>query len=272
MTNLIFVGDIMLGRKVGESSNSNIFKHVKDVLKSSDITFANLESPLCNGMDFIENKKYVFFAKEEFAELLKPNGFDVLSLANNHIIDCNGQGIDNTLKVLKKYGLSFVGLNENGGKQKPLVIEKNGIKIGFLAYCKDRVYLRNLKIGPYLINKNILKEVKKAKKEVDFLVISLHWGREYKTEPSKSQKVLGKALIDNGADVIIGHHAHIVQRIEKYKQGIIAYSLGNFVFDQMFNEKVRKSIILKVILNGDKIKKYECINSYINDRFEPELK
>ena len=269
MTNLIFVGDIMLGRKVGKPINRHIFRNVKDILKNSDITFANLEVPLCDGMEFIGNKKYIFSAKEESAELL--NGFDVLSLANNHIIDCKKEGVISTITALKKNALLFIGLKKNKNKQKPVIIKKNGIKIGFLAYCKDRVYLRNLKIGPYLINKDIIKDVRKAKKEVDFLVISLHWGREYKTEPSKSQEELGKALIDNGANVIVGHHSHIVQKVENYNGGIIAYSLGNFVFDQMFNEKVRKGMILKVILNRNKIREYECIPTYINDNFEPEI-
>ena len=125
MTNLIFVGDVMLGRNV--SSNKDIFKNVADVLKEGDITFANLEAPFYNGKDFVQGKKFVFSAPEEAVSLLKE--FDIVSLANNHIMDCKEQGVNNTVKVLKNYGLLFVGLNEKGERQKPLIIEKNRVKI-----------------------------------------------------------------------------------------------------------------------------------------------
>ena len=203
--------------------------------------------------------------------MLKENGFNILSLANNHIIDCKEKGITRTIKVLRKNNLSFVGVNEGDASQEPLIVRKKGIKIGFLAYCKDRPYLRDLKIGPYLIRKSIIEDVRKAKEKTDFLVVSLHWGREYKTKPTLKQEKLAKALIDNGADAVVGHHPHVVQRIRKYKDRIIAYSLGNFVFDQRFNEKVKNGVLLKLILSGKKIKRYEIIHTCINDKFEPEL-
>ena len=143
---LLFAGDIMLGRKVGSSNNKNPFRKLKTILKNADITFANLENPLCNGLKQVKNKDYIFFAKSDRAKLLKP--FNVLSLANNHIIDCKEQGIKSTVRALKKNNISFIGLN-----RKPLILKRKGIKIGFLAYCKDRKYLR--KIRPCLINENI---------------------------------------------------------------------------------------------------------------------
>lgn len=267
MIELVLVGDVMLGRRV---RGCDVFKNVKDIL-SADVKFANLESPFGDGFEFVKDKNYVFSAKKNCAEMLKLSGFDVLSLANNHIIDYKKQGIVNTIKILKKNNISFVGVKENEDRQKPLIIEKKGIKIGFLAYCKDRVYLRGLEIGPYLIDNGVVEDVKKVKDDVDFLVVSLHWGREYNLKPSEKQVELARSLIDNGANLVVGHHSHVVQKVEEYNNGLIAYSLGNFVFDQKFNELVRKGLILKVsVENG--IKDYSCINSYINDDFEVEVR
>ena len=265
MIELVLVGDVMLGRRV---RGCGVFKNVKNIL-SADVKFANLESPFGDGFDFIDGKKYVFSAPNESGEFLKL--FDVVSLANNHIVDCGKGGIDNTIDVLNKNDVNFVGVKENEDKQNPIIIEKKGIKIGFLAYCKDRVYLRDLEIGPYLIDDGVVEDVKNAKKKVDFLVVSLHWGREHNLRPSEKQVELARSLIDNGANLVVGHHSLVVQKVEEYNNGLIAYSLGNFVFDQKFNSLVRRGLILKVSV-GDGIEKYECIDSYINDDFEVEVR
>ena len=254
----------MLGRRVGEASNINLFKNVSHIFKNSDISFANLECVLCEGLEFIENKKYTFATNKGVVNILKD--FNILSLANNHIIDCKEQGIYDTIEVLKNNNISFIGINN---QEKLFIIEKEDIKIGFLAYCKKVPFFKNLKIHPYLINNQIIEDVKNAKKETDFLIVSLHWGKEYKKEPSEEQEKLARLLIDSGVDLIIGHHSHVIQKIEKYKQGLIAYSLGNFIFDQKFSERVKRGRILKVTLNKNKIKEYKVINTYINDNFEP---
>ncbi len=284
MAELIFVGDVMHGRKVNRAKD--VFEEVKNTLKNADIVFGNLESPLCNGLEFVKNKKYVFSADKRWAVILKSAGFKVLSLANNHIIDCGEDGIRNTTKLLKENGISFVGLNEANAnnanekerrgmgerqRQNPLVIEKEGIRIGFLAYCKKKKLFDRFRTRPYVIDENIFEDVKEAKKKADVLVVSLHWGKEYENQPSEEQEETAKKLVDNGADVIVGHHSHVVQNVERYKNRIIAYSLGNFVFDQLWSEKTRRGVMLRVDIYKKGIKKFEEIGTYIDDNFKIRL-
>ncbi len=260
-----FAGDIMLGRRVIVSDM--LFHDVKDIFTDSDIAFANLESPFCDDGEFIEDKKYVFSAKTDHGNLLKSAGFDILSLANNHIIDCKEKGMKSTMDILCKKGLLSTGF-----ERKPTIIKKKDINTGFLAYCKDIRHFNSVRYPPNVIDKNIFEDVASAKKEVDILVVSLHWGKEYKTEPDAGQEKIAKKLVDSGADIVVGHHAHKVQRIERYKKGLIAYSLGNFVFDQVFNQDVRKGAILQVTADKDGIKEYSVLGSYIDDEFKVFLR
>ncbi len=264
MVSLVFVGDVMLGRRV--DTDKDIFKNIKYLLKRSDITFGNLECPLCEGLGYVD-KKYVFSAKEKCGKILKEAGFDVLSIANNHIIDCREEGLENTKKILEENDIKYLGIGK--GQQKPAVIKKKGLKIGFLAYCKKQKMFKKLEKIPYIVGENIIEDVKKS--DVDFLIVSLHWGREYNLRPSEKQIELAKKMIDNGADIVAGHHAHIPQKIEEYNGGIIAYSLGNFVFDQMFNPLVKKSKILQVDIDNTGIKKYEVINSVYDGNSVPSI-
>ncbi|MBD3248948.1 hypothetical protein GF336_02785 [Candidatus Woesearchaeota archaeon] len=259
-----FAGDIMLGRRV--IVNDRLFEDVKEIFTEADIAFANLESPFCDDGNFIDDKKYVFSAKKKYCSLLKSAGFDVVSLANNHIIDCIEKGVTSTTEILDKIGILFTGL-----ERKPLIIEKKGIKIGFLAYCKKIRHFKKVKNSPNVIDENILEDIVSAKKDVDILIVSLHWGREYKTEPDAGQEKLAKKLVDAGADIVVGHHAHKVQKTERYGNGIIAYNLGNFVFDQMFNKDVRKGAILKVTADEKGVNDFSVISSYIDDGFKVVL-
>ncbi|MBD3355063.1 CapA family protein [Candidatus Woesearchaeota archaeon] len=264
MVSLVFVGDVMLGRRV--DSEKNIFKNVKDLLKKGDITFGNLECPLCEGLDYVD-KKYVFSAKEDCGKIIKDAGFDLLSIANNHIIDCREKGLENTKRILEKNNLKYLGVGK--GQQRPTVIEKDGIRIGFLAYCKKQKIFKELEKIPYITGENMIEDIKNA--DVDFLVVSVHWGREYNLRPSEKQIKLAKKMIENGADIVVGHHAHIPQKIEEYKGGVIAYSLGNFVFDQIFNPLVMKSKILQVDIDSKGIKDYEVINSVYDEESVPSI-
>jgi poly-gamma-glutamate synthesis protein (capsule biosynthesis protein) len=116
------------------------------------------------------------------------------------------------------------------------------------------------------------KEVKEAKSQADLVIVSFHYGEEYYSEPTDFQISISRTAIDAGADLVIGHHPHVVQKIEKYKSGYIAYSLGNFIFDQGFSEKTMEGPLLKVIIKGDKIKEVIPIEIKINKFFQPELK
>ena len=167
--------------------------------------------------------------------------------------------------------IPFLGVQKNKERQSPHIVKKNGIKIGFLAYCKDIKAFHNVKKKPFIIDEKIQDDVKKARKKCDFLILALHWGKEYKLKPEKETVKLAKSLIDCGANAIIGNHPHVPQKIVKYKKGIIAYSLGNFVFDQQFNEKVREGRILQLEIGKNKILKYKVYKTHAENNFQPTI-
>ncbi len=275
---LILVGDIMLSRGVGSRIKKYggmfPFKKTASILGQGDIVFGNLESPISDNGEYLD-KKYVFRADPESIKGLLSAGFDIVSLANNHILDAGKNAVDNTKDILEKNKINFIGMQNKGEiNQRPIIIERDKIKFGFLAYTKVfPKQFKDLYPGPFpFIEENVLQDIRNAKEQVDFLIVSVHWGEEYNLKSNKEQKRIAESMIDNGADIIHGHHPHVLQPIEKYKDSLIIYSLGNFVFDQIRYKGVKDSLILKISIDKDKIKNIEKIPIYINDDHQPELK
>lgn len=115
------------------------------------------------------------------------------------------------------------------------------------------------------------KAIREAKNLADLVVVSMHYGEEYVLEPDNLQVSISRAAIDAGADLVVGHHPHVVQKTEKYKEGYIAYSLGNFVFDQEFSEETMNGLILKAVIKDKKIKEVILVEIKINQFFQPEI-
>jgi len=183
---------------------------------------------------------------------LSQAGFNLVSLANNHSLDCGVDGLKETIEVLTHMGVTPI-LGE------PSIREVKGLKIGAVAF--------NLVDGnPSSVS--LVEAVSELKEVSDIVIVSLHWGREYKLSPSKKQLKLAHELIDAGADLILGHHPHRVQGIGSYKKGIVAYSLGNFVFDQR-DELGKESIILLIRLKRNLVKRITIIPVVIID-YRPE--
>jgi len=279
---LLFVGDIMLSRAVGRQMEKNDdyafpFKLSSDFLKSADITFGNLEGPISNrGSN--QGSIYSFRANPKVAEGLNYAGFDVLSIANNHIWDWGKNALSDTLTILQNNNITPVGAGENFNEANSIkIVNSEGLKIGFLAYTN--LYPKSLEAEENEIGisqfdvAGILKLVYsiKEKKEADIVVVSLHWGNEYETNASQWQKDLAHKLIDAGADIIAGHHPHVAQEMERYKDGVIFYSLGNFVFDQSFSKETMEGMAGEVILEGNKIKGVKTYKVSINQYFQPEI-
>ena len=283
--NLFLVGDIMLGRgveyminKEGKGDFKFPFLEIADELKKSDILFANLEGSISD-RGIKVGSIYSFRFKPEAVDGLVYAGFDILSLANNHMLDYQRTALEDTMDILKENNIDYIGAGFNKEEAFSLKIkEVKNTKIGFLAYTN--LGPENWKVGEKnsgmaWINENniseIVKDIKKAKERVDVLVVSLHAGEEYKKNPTPFQISFARSCINNGADLVVGHHPHVVQGIEKYNNAWIVYSLGNFVFDQGFSEETMKSIILKVIIDEKKIKRVYSEDIRINEYFQPEL-
>ncbi|MDO8601361.1 MAG: CapA family protein [bacterium] len=280
---LILTGDIMLDRRVdlmmkAKNDYTFPFQKIAGELKEADITFGNLENPISDKGQKV-GSIYSFRANPKSIEGLSFAGFDVLSLANNHAFDYGKSALEDTLLRLKTAGIDYVGAGFNGKEAfSPIIKEINGTKIGFLAYTDlGSVYwtATESSSGLALINleyfENIKQDIKKAKSQVDILIVSLHSGEEYIQEPGQAQINFAKSAIDEGADIVVGHHPHIVQRNEIYNGKYIFYSLGNFVFDQNFSPETSQGQIVKVTIEDKKIKEATPINIKINQYFQPEL-
>ncbi len=258
----IAVGDIMLGRGVGywiekKRSYDMAFDKVKQFLNVGDIVFCNLESPLtASAKGLNPNGKIVLKAKPEAITALTSAGFNMASLSNNHILDYYDKGLFDTMELLDQHGIVHAGGGRNLDEARKLaVIEKNGLKIGLLAYTDmaeitfaGDPYL-SFAAGPEKSGvaprkyELIREDIQKARDQVDLLAVSLHWGIEDSFRITPEQVEFAHSLIDDGADMILGHHPHQFQGIEIYKGKPILYSMGNFIFDQNEAENMESFIV-----------------------------
>ena len=276
---LMFVGDIMLDRgvkwsieKYGDNDWKFPFLEIAEYLQEADILFGNLESQISD-KGIKVGSIYSFRAKPESLEGLIYAGFDVLSVANNHVFDYGREAMEDSFSNLKKAGISYVG----GGfssieAHSPIIKEINDTTIAFLAYTNlGTPYWKATEgySGIAWLDEEITKDIKLAKEKANVIIVSMHFGEEYRTKPNIEQKYLARLAIDSGADLVIGHHPHIAQEVERYKLGYIAYSLGNFIFDQGFSESTMEGLILKVLLKNGRIKEVVPLKIKINKFFQP---
>ena len=263
-----FVGDIMLDRGVKEATwnygNKDFrfpFQNIAETLRGYDILFGNLEGPLSDkGND--AGSLYSFRMDPDAIQGLHFAGFDIVSLANNHIGDWGEEAILDTQARLAGAHIAYAG-----GGYKPKVLTVGDSAISFLAFSESGVY----GIGERYVE-DVEQSIKKAKETSDVVIVSFHFGEEYQTEPNRYQQKISRRAIEAGADAIVGHHPHVVQPIEWYKNSFIAYSLGNFVFDQNFSEATMAGLLLEVVIEDKKITEVRPRDVVINKRFQPSFR
>lgn len=278
---LMAVGDIMLGDHplyIGHGVGAKIkkwgtiypFKQVASILKGGAFVFGNLEAPLSSKeMDNKHPSSLIMKALPESVEGLKYAGFNILSLANNHALEHGEESLFETINILLQNNINPIGVDSDISKaREPLILDIKGITIAFLAYClvPDKTAYISIK-NP----EEICSDAKKVKSHADVVVVSLHWGSEYIEKPSPSQIRLAHQIIDSGADLILGHHPHVLQGIEEYHNGLVAYSLGNFVFDLNCVEETRSTVILECTLSKEGVVGYKLVPMHINDQYVPHL-
>jgi poly-gamma-glutamate synthesis protein (capsule biosynthesis protein) len=250
---LVVGGDVLLYGSVGyiidKQGNDSIWGDIKDILDSADISMINLEGPLsCRGSKE-KDKQFTFRGKPEYAETLKSAGIDIVSLANNHVMDYGEISLLDTMKHLDDAGILYAGAGQNEHTANmPVYIDKGSIRIAILSssHVIPFVHWHAGKAKPGVASAydpaRLLSEVKIASEKADVVLVYLHWGKEMKTQPVQYQKNLARMLIDSGADLVVGSHPHIIQGLEFYKGKLIAYSLGNFVFTNSNKETMLLSI------------------------------
>ena len=216
----------------------HIFEEVAPRIREADLAFANLESPIGDKGHFIN----MFQAPPEAIKGVVYAGFDVVSLANNHALDYHHAGMLETMRLLAEHKIDWVGAGKNIHEARaPLIREINGVKVGFLAYtemwfvhAREPISWEGTEDEPGVAPARldiIVEDVGKLRSKADCVIVTIHWGKEYTHELTPEQKRLARAAVDAGADLVLGHHPHVLQGIEFYGKGVIAYSLGNFVFD-----------------------------------------
>jgi poly-gamma-glutamate synthesis protein (capsule biosynthesis protein) len=277
---MLFTGDIMLDRGiravVENRSGGNYFSQfekIADVLTSADITFGNLEGPISDKGQK-QGSIYSFRMDPAATKALYDAGFDIVNIANNHAGDYGREAMDDTLSRLARAGIAYTGAGKNGAQAtKPIIIERGGVRVGFSDVGPNWLRADEALSGVALADvQTVTDAVRQAREVADILVVSFHFGEEYQTRSNARQQELAHAAIDAGAKIIIGHHPHVAQETEEYKGGIIAYSLGNFIFDQAFSDETKEALVLKIQMKGKSIEKVEKIQIKFNEYYQPELK
>lgn len=279
---LTAVGDIQLSRQVATKINQNgpdfPFDKIKDTIIGSDIIFGNLESPFTTKEANTNPSTMIFGAEIKTTTGLKNAGFNLVNLANNHFSNQGQSGIDLTFKTLTDNNIDYFGAGTNfDNAHKPLIKEVNDIKIAFLGYTDKDVLPANSipntdTPGVAVMDITQAKiDIVQAKSEADMVIISMHSGTEYTPNPNQKQIEFAHAAVDNGADLVLGHHPHVVQAIEEYKGKKIFYSLGNFIFDQAWSKETQEGLMVKLTFANTSITNTELMPIKIDNWCQPRL-
>ncbi len=251
------------------------FLKIAGIIREADIVFGNLETTMISGR-IIKSEEMIFRADPKSIEGLKFAGFNVLNIANNHIMNFGKDGLDSTIKILDENNIMRVGAGRSEEEiYKPVIKNIKGAKFAFLGFTYNsdqREFFDGEIYGVANMEIEKMKEnVEKANLENDIVIVSMHAGTEYQTFPSSFQENFARGAIDAGADLVIGSHPHVVQAVEKYKERYIIYSLGNFVFDQMWSNETRLGVIAEIIFNNKKIDSINFIPIKIYDYSQPTI-
>lgn len=236
MITITAVGDLTIGRNVQHNGTSIfekelkkqdndinfIFRNVKDIFSEDDLTIANFEGVLADEYKIPSNKRnnsYLFLAPTSYVEALSNNSVEAVTMENNHVGDFGEEGIASTINTMESAGIVWSNKGNMG------VYEVHGIKIGMLSY-----QTLNQPITSEQLKEVVDDDIKNARKTCDLVIVSFHWGDELDYAPKSNQIMLGRAAIDSGADLVLGHHSHRINPIECYKGKYIVYSLANCSF------------------------------------------
>lgn len=220
-------------RQIEQNGAHHVMGEVRDRLRAADLTFVNLECPLSAIQAHARpGGDLVFCADPDTVQVLLDAGVDVVTLANNHALDAGTRGAEDTMQVLEQNCIAYTG-----GRPEPMDPEEitylrlGSTRIAFVAYTDLDVWHESMcKVDDDMAN--ALAHVREAADNADLVIASYHWGVEYEKQPTNRQRELAHATIEAGADIILGHHPHVMSGIEAYRDGVILYSMGNFVFDQ----------------------------------------
>jgi poly-gamma-glutamate capsule biosynthesis protein CapA/YwtB (metallophosphatase superfamily) len=248
---------------------------VRALISGADIAMANFENPAPNDPSW-HTSGTIFSADPKLIDGLAAAGFDYLSLANNHIRDAGASGILQTIRNVKKRGIAVSGAGRDlVAARKPAILEAGGVKVAVLGYDAIARYYHatDSTVGSApLTARNVKKDVAAARAAgADLVIVYPHWGTEYDPTPFVNQQRLAEMIIDNGADMVIGNHAHWAAAMEVYKGKPIWYALGNLVFDQTWSEPTMEGITLELTFRGPELVQIHMRPHIILDKAQPNF-
>jgi poly-gamma-glutamate capsule biosynthesis protein CapA/YwtB (metallophosphatase superfamily) len=258
---LLFAGDVMFSRGVRQEilaarDPALPFRKLAPMLSAADITFINLETPFSDKGPYYPGG-LIFHAAPEMIAGLELAGVDIASTANNHSRDCGSRGVEFTISWLRSHRISPLGTSESANTtHSGVIIERNGIRFGFLGYTFDQQNGNWRDIDDRIAMADptvVTRDVAALRPRVDVVIVSMHSGIEYRPNPTTTQIAFAHAAIDAGAKLVIGHHPHVIEPEESYRGGLIFYSLGNFIFDQYQREQTQHGEMVEVSFLGDQV-------------------
>ena len=286
--NIAIVGDMEVNRKDPEK----VFDKVIPELRKADIRFGGLEASLSERGSAVGGKIVMRHDPKMVAAYLA-GGFEVVAFASNHCLDYGMEPFLDTLDLLDQHRIRYVGAGRNIAEaRKPAIIEKKGMRVGFLSYLllvplgwgahparagiapirEDALY------GPPYVNEEdleaMIQDIETKRPNVDVLISSYHWGSSQSRTLTLSQKAVAHAAIDAGADLVIGRHPHILQGIEVYNSKAIFYALGNLALDHahpMFLPTVKESILVNCCIQEKAIRRVSFRPVFLGDDGRPEI-
>jgi gamma-polyglutamate biosynthesis protein CapA len=246
---LLFGGDLMFDRHIRLNAQEYdgydfIFSDLKELFFDYDLVIANLEGPITDNSSVSlgtipgSPENFIFTFDPKVAQALADHNIRIVCLGNNHILNFGQEGLDSTKRYLEQNGVAFFGFTGDD-KERTLVKEVDGFRLGFVNYNQF------LSGGLAAVK----EDIDDLLPYVDWLILYAHWGNEYQAYPQEEIKTLAHQFIDQGVDLVIGSHPHVVLPSEEYQGKTIYYSLGNFVFDQYFSLETMTGILIEVVIN-----------------------
>jgi poly-gamma-glutamate capsule biosynthesis protein CapA/YwtB (metallophosphatase superfamily) len=286
LTTLTVVGDIMLGREVATQSGGAAARlaPMTPHLRAADLTIGNLESTLSDAGSPRQGSDS-FHAPAAVLRTLARAGVDALSLANNHTGDYGDRALLETVAAFEGHRVESFGAGRDlRAASRPAVINRNGVRFGFLGFNAIGETPRATARTPGALSVrmpprtgpldradlgHLLRGVRDLADRVDVVVVLPHWGTQYTHAPEPVQSLVGRRLVEAGADLVVGGHPHWVQGLERYDGAVVAHSLGNFVFDMDFMEQTMEGVTLTARFRGDSLLGVELTPYRLDATFTP---
>lgn len=281
---LLAAGGIIYGRGVQERVElyrdpARPFAKVRDLTRAADLAVATLEAPLSGDANRFCEHCMTFVGNERYVTGIADAGFDALSLAANHSGDAGPQSVLDSVRVLREAGIvPFGGGPDAASARRPAILDVRGVRVALLGYSdvppESYAATATRPGDAHLFHDDhtyasIRAEVAAARAVADVVVVLAHWGVEYEDRPRPWVEAAAHAMVEAGATAVLGDHPHWVQSVETYRGGYIAYSMGNFVFDQMWSAETRQGSIHRLFFSGSRLVAVRIVPTLLEDYHQP---